>query len=174
MKSIVCFQLDNSMPCFHPENVIFITNKWDTIVHDEDDSSDEDEETKTWNALKDNIKRRWPSVREELIFKMNLRDVIINQMICCLCICIFLVGYCKSIQLLKYQCLFVKVSPGKKNFSTEQFGEFKTVLEAMVTNAEKNRFMQHLRYILIIITRLCIPHLIFIFKYRFQGYQNIL
>lgn len=41
---------------------------------------------------------------------------------------------------------FAKVSPGKKNFSTEQFGEFKKVLEAMVTNAENNRVMQHLRY----------------------------
>lgn len=162
------------MPCFNPENVIFITNKWDTIVHDEDDSSDEDEETKTWNTLKDNIKRRWLSVREELIFKMNLRDVIIIQMICCLCICISWVGYCKSIPLLKYQCLFYEGFSRKKNFSTEQFGEFKIVLEAMVINAENNRVMQQLRYILIIITRLCIPHLIFIFKYRFQGYQHIL
>lgn len=70
------------MPCFNPENVIFITNKWDTIVNEEEDSSDEDEETKTWNILKDNIKRNWPSVKEEFIFKMNLRDVIINQIHC--------------------------------------------------------------------------------------------
>lgn len=82
MKSIVFLQLDNSMPCFNPENVIFITNKWDTIANEEEDSSDEDEETKTWNILKDNIKRRWPSVKEEFIFKMNLRDVIINQIHC--------------------------------------------------------------------------------------------
>lgn len=54
MKSILLCQLDHSMPCFNPENVIFITNKWDTIVHDEEDSSDEDEETKTWNTLRDN------------------------------------------------------------------------------------------------------------------------
>lgn len=113
MKSILLCQLDHSMPCFNPENVIFITNKWDTIVHDEEDSSDEDEETKTWNTLRDNIKRRWPSVKEEFIFKMNLREV----------------------------------SPGKKNFSTEQFDEFKTVLETMVTNAENNRVMQHLRFL---------------------------
>lgn len=67
------------MPCFNPENVIFITNKWDTIANDEEDSSDEDKETKTWNTLKDNIKRRWPSLKEEFIFRMNLREVIINQ-----------------------------------------------------------------------------------------------
>lgn len=113
MKSILFHQLDNAMPCFNPENVIFITNKWDNILHDEDDSSDEDEETKTWNNVKDDIKRRWPSVKEEFIFKMNLRDV----------------------------------SPGKKNFSTEQFEEFKRVLETMVTNAENNRVTQHLRFL---------------------------
>lgn len=79
------------MPCFNPENVIFITNKWDTIANDEEDSSDEDEETKTWNTLRDNIKRRWPSVKEEFIFKMNLREVIINHVklfvyvICVIC-----------------------------------------------------------------------------------------
>uniref|UniRef100_A0A8W8NTW0 Uncharacterized protein n=1 Tax=Magallana gigas TaxID=29159 RepID=A0A8W8NTW0_MAGGI len=62
------------MQCFDLRNVIFITNKWDTL-YSEDYSSDEDEETKTWNTLKFDIKNRWPSVREELIFKMNLKDV---------------------------------------------------------------------------------------------------
>lgn len=74
IKAIVLLHLENKMPCFDPRNVIFITNKWDTLFS-EDDSSDEDEETKTWNTLKSDIKRRWPSVREELIFKMNLKDV---------------------------------------------------------------------------------------------------
>lgn len=113
MKSIFLLRVENEMPCFNPENVIFITNKWDDIVNEEDDSSDEDEETKTWNTLKDNIKRRWPSVKEELIFKLSLREI----------------------------------SPGKKNFSTEQFGKFKIALNAMVTNAENNRVMQHLRFL---------------------------
>lgn len=61
--------------------------------------------------MKKNIKDRWTPVKEEFIFKMNLRDI----------------------------------SPGKKNFSTDQFGEFKKVLGAMVTQAENNRIMQHLR-----------------------------
>lgn len=74
IKAIVLLHLENEMPYFDPRNVIFITNKWDTLFS-EDDSSDEDEETKTWNTLKSDIKRRWPSVREELIFKMNLKDV---------------------------------------------------------------------------------------------------
>uniref|UniRef100_A0A8W8NX32 Uncharacterized protein n=1 Tax=Magallana gigas TaxID=29159 RepID=A0A8W8NX32_MAGGI len=61
IKAILLLHLENEMPCFHPQNVIFITNKWDTLFS-EDDSSDEDEETKTWNTLKTDIKRRWPSV----------------------------------------------------------------------------------------------------------------
>lgn len=78
MKSIVLLQIDNSMPCFNEENVIFITNKWDSIPNEEDDSSDEDDETKTWTTLKDDIKERWQSVNEEFIFKMNLKEVIIT------------------------------------------------------------------------------------------------
>lgn len=74
IRAILLLHLENEMPCFDPRNVIFITNKWDTL-YSEDDSSDEDEETKTWTTLKTDIKRRWPSVREELIFKMNLKDV---------------------------------------------------------------------------------------------------
>lgn len=66
------------MPCFKPENVIFITNKWDVIdvSNTEEDSSDEDEKHIVWEDIKSNIKQRWPSVREEHIFKMNLKDVI--------------------------------------------------------------------------------------------------
>lgn len=63
------------MPCFDCENVIFITNKWDTIYEVDSDSSEEDEETKTWNDLISEIKEKWPSVKEENIFKMNLKDV---------------------------------------------------------------------------------------------------
>lgn len=74
IRAILLLHLENEMPCFDPRNVIFITNKWDTL-YSEDDSSDEDEETKTWITLKADIKRRWPSVREELIFKMNLKDI---------------------------------------------------------------------------------------------------
>lgn len=43
------------MPCFNPENVIFITNKWDSLNtnNTDEDSSDDDEETKVWeNKIK--------------------------------------------------------------------------------------------------------------------------
>lgn len=67
------------MPCFDPEGVIFITNKWDTIQRsdgDSNDSSDEDNETQTWEAVKSDIKIKWPSVREDNIFRINLIHVI--------------------------------------------------------------------------------------------------
>lgn len=56
--------------------------------------------------------------------------------------------------------LFLKVAPGKNNSSTEKFRKFKSVLETMVTNAEKNRIMQHLRYIFISVAILFITNLL--------------
>lgn len=67
------------MPCFDPEGVIFITNKWDTITlkkkDSDDDSDDDDEEIKTWESIKSDIERRWPAVKENNMFKMILTDV---------------------------------------------------------------------------------------------------
>lgn len=77
LRSIVLLQMENEMPCFDCENVIFITNKWDTINVVDSDSSEEDEETKTWNDLIQEIKENWPFVKEENIFKMNLKYVCI-------------------------------------------------------------------------------------------------
>lgn len=71
------------MPCFSPENVVFITNKWDLvrkqIDNSEEDSSESDneEEIGIWKQLKMDIKQEWPYVGEENIFKMILKDVII-------------------------------------------------------------------------------------------------
>lgn len=72
-------QLENEMPSFDCDNVIFITNKWDTI-YCEHDSSEEDEETKTWKGLQSEIKTLWPFVKEENIFRMNLKDVSIKTL----------------------------------------------------------------------------------------------
>lgn len=68
------------MLCFNLENVIFIINKWDllNINNIDEDSSDDDEEIKVWENIKLNVKQRWLFVREENIFKMNLKDVIFD------------------------------------------------------------------------------------------------
>lgn len=63
------------MPCFDPEDVIFITNKWDTIHVDDSESSDENDKTRTWKDLKEAIKDQWPKVKEDNIFRMNLKQV---------------------------------------------------------------------------------------------------
>lgn len=64
---------ESEMPCFHPESVIFLTNKWDLV---EAQADDEAEVTKVWETLKTGLQRRWPSVREEHIFRLNLKQVI--------------------------------------------------------------------------------------------------
>lgn len=71
------------MPCFHPTNVVFVTNKWDLVKNqidssdEENSESDEEEELGIWEKLKMDIKQNWPLVRAENIFKMILKDVII-------------------------------------------------------------------------------------------------
>lgn len=71
------------MPCFDPKDVIFITNKWDSLGHSNDesdeDSSDEHEVTETWNALQMMIRKKWPAVKEDHIFKLNLKRVNISR-----------------------------------------------------------------------------------------------
>lgn len=70
------------MPCFDSQDVMFVTNKWDTIESNaegsDENSSDEDDITKTWKTLKANIKKHWPSVKEENIYRLSLKDVSIN------------------------------------------------------------------------------------------------
>lgn len=64
------------MPCFDPENVIFITNKWDGIR-----SMYGVEKTKKdlWEKINEDIKRYWPCVQEKHIFRMNIIDVSIAE-----------------------------------------------------------------------------------------------
>lgn len=83
LQTVTDLQKQSEMPCFNPENVVFITNKWDLVQKqiessDEDDSENKrEEEIGIWENLKKVIKQMWPLVREENIFKMNLKDVII-------------------------------------------------------------------------------------------------
>lgn len=93
--------MDNEMPCFNPEDVIFITNKWDSLnINDNgEDSSDDDEETKVWENIKENLKERWPSLREENIFRMNLKDVNLAIFNRCLPDCL------KSLESMKLLCV---------------------------------------------------------------------
>lgn len=63
------------MPCFDPEDAIFITNKWASI-RNEDSEDEKDDKVNTWETLKSNIQNLWPTVNVENIFKMDLKTVI--------------------------------------------------------------------------------------------------
>lgn len=71
-------QLKDEMPCFDPENVIFVTNKWDTIrssVH-----SDEKAKETLWEKVNLNLDKYWPYKKEKKhIFRMNTIDVSILE-----------------------------------------------------------------------------------------------
>lgn len=78
LKTLIFLQIENEMPCFDPKDVIFVTNKWDTIVNEDDnDDSSDDESTKTWQELKRDIKENWSLVKEDNIFRLNLVEVIL-------------------------------------------------------------------------------------------------
>lgn len=75
LTSIAFLQLQSEMPCFDPEDVIFITNKWDNIKIDEDVGDLEEEISNTWESIISEINTCWPVVKQEHIFRMNLLDV---------------------------------------------------------------------------------------------------
>lgn len=66
---------------FDPEDIIFITNKWDHLsMHDDSSDEDEDEyeDVLIWNSFKSALRKIWPHVKEKNIFRMNILDVITN------------------------------------------------------------------------------------------------
>ena len=69
----------DEMPCLDPEDAIFITNKWDTIKTEVDDIEfdfgDESDKERTWHEVKSLIQDRWPTVKDENIFKLSLSEV---------------------------------------------------------------------------------------------------
>lgn len=60
------------MPCFDPEDVIFITNKWDSIRSQFDVEKEREE---LWEKIKIDLKKKWPNVKDSHIFRMNFLDV---------------------------------------------------------------------------------------------------
>nr|XP_022312439.1 uncharacterized protein LOC111117580 isoform X3 [Crassostrea virginica] len=118
LRSLVHLSIDNEMPCFDPRDVLFVTNKWDTITSCDSDSDDEEDRQarqveKTWRDLKSKIKSNWSEVKEENIFKMSLKDV----------------------------------GSKKKNDSTEQFIKFQEALQSNIGKAENVRIVQHLSFL---------------------------
>lgn len=76
LKSLRILKIKDEMPCFDPEDVLFVTNKWDQVTDHKGDK-DENEEIAIWENIKSNLIEIWPLVKEENIFRLNLREVII-------------------------------------------------------------------------------------------------
>lgn len=72
LNSIIETQIKNEMPCFDPEDVIFITNKWDSIRSQFDVEKEREE---LWEKIKMDLKKKWPNVKDSHIFRMNFLDV---------------------------------------------------------------------------------------------------
>lgn len=72
LHSINETQIKNEMPCFDPEDVIFITNKWDSIRSQFDVEKEREE---LWEKIKIDLKKKWPNVKDSHIFRMNVLDV---------------------------------------------------------------------------------------------------
>lgn len=60
------------MPCFDAEDVIFITNKWDSIRSQFDVKKEREE---LWKTIKMDLKKKWPNVKDSHIFRMIFLDV---------------------------------------------------------------------------------------------------
>lgn len=69
--------MESELVCFDPRDILNITNKWDMIDCDKCSSNEENQDNATlfWKLIKSEIKRLWPCVKEENIFRMSLKDV---------------------------------------------------------------------------------------------------
>lgn len=75
LREIILLQANGKMPWFNVEDVLFVTNKWDTVRCV---VSDDEQRNSTWEKLQKDIKEIWPSLNNKNIFRMNLVEVFIN------------------------------------------------------------------------------------------------
>ena len=75
LQAVTALQIEDEMPCFDPEDVIFVTNKWDDIKEEESDSDEEPPADKIWREFLLNVEQEWPCVKKRNIFRMNILEV---------------------------------------------------------------------------------------------------
>ncbi|CAC5416777.1 unnamed protein product [Mytilus coruscus] len=63
------------MPCFEPDEVIFLTNQWDIIKNIKKDGEEEDTHTRTWNQIQRKLEEGWPGFKTDRLFKISLEQV---------------------------------------------------------------------------------------------------
>lgn len=73
----------DKMPCFDPREVVFLTNKWDSL-HNYYTSSDEDEDSEgekenhhalTWNLIQQKLTKEWDCFNNKKVFRISLEQV---------------------------------------------------------------------------------------------------
>lgn len=74
--------MDNreKMPCFDPEEALFLTNKWDAV--NSDSSSDDEEKceiknqnTRTWKTIINKLTHGWVLIDLKNVFSVSLQQV---------------------------------------------------------------------------------------------------
>ncbi|CAC5416773.1 unnamed protein product [Mytilus coruscus] len=73
LKTVI--EKGKEMPCFEPEEVIFLTNQWDIINNTKEDEDEEDQHTKTLNKIKIKLEEYWPGFCEKQLFQTSLIQV---------------------------------------------------------------------------------------------------
>ncbi|XP_076114880.1 uncharacterized protein LOC143082838 [Mytilus galloprovincialis] len=78
----------SKMPCFNTEDVMFLTNKWDSIEKEEyrspsDDDDEEEEDNvdrenqhdKTFRIINSKLKKGWPHIDPKNIFRISMKQM---------------------------------------------------------------------------------------------------
>lgn len=70
LEEINTLIIETKMPCFHPENVMFVTNKWKIAAM----QTKQAELNNMWETLPSKLKDIWPVVNKENIFRIDLHE----------------------------------------------------------------------------------------------------
>lgn len=71
---------EEKMPHFNLKDVMFLTNKWDSVESDNDSSDDEEEKDEkgkdgTYNYIMKSLSQEWPGVSNDNVFQVSLKLV---------------------------------------------------------------------------------------------------
>lgn len=78
----VVVEKQEDMPYFNLKDVLFLTNKWDSVESDSDSSEDEAEgegknnqKTRMYDFILGTLSRKWPAVSKDTVFQVCLKKV---------------------------------------------------------------------------------------------------
>lgn len=78
----VVVEKQEKMPYFNLKDVLFLTNKWDSVESDSDSSEDEAEgggennrKIRVYDFIIGSLSREWPAVSKDTVFQVCLKKV---------------------------------------------------------------------------------------------------